>query len=363
MKSSLRILHLEDDPIDAALVKSVLAEEGIACDICQVATRDDFVAAIGERGFDVIFSDYSLPGFDGLSALAISRERCPETPFIFVTGKMGEELAVATLTGGATDYILKEGILRLAPALRRALKEAAERAERRKAVKDLSESHRQLRSLAAHIQSVREEERTLIARDIHDDLGQALTALKMDLSHLAKRLPDISAYEIAEQLKADIDVINATILTVKRICAELRPALLDHLGLGAAIEWQAQEFQKKSGINCEVAADIDDAFSCRPDYSTALFRIFQEALTNIHRHSGATKVHVTLAEQHKDITLVIADNGIGFTEDQLSKANSFGLLGMRERVHICNGELSINSTKNKGTTITIVIPKEPHHRS
>src|SRR5271169_623276 len=206
---SLRILHLEDDPLDAELVKSALEVEGTACNICRVVTRDDFIAAIDKGSFDIILSDYSLPSFDGLSALDIAKRRCPHIPFIFVTGKMGEELAIETLQNGATDYVLKTSIARLAPSVQRALREARERSERRTAVKELRKSHEQLRSLAGHLQSAREEERTNIAREIHDELGQSLTALKIDLSLIAEKLQGGNGNaSLAEQMKIDIDIVN-----------------------------------------------------------------------------------------------------------------------------------------------------------
>jgi DNA-binding NtrC family response regulator len=177
MTTPLRILHLEYDPLDAEFIKSTLEEEGIACEILRVARRNDFMKAIDGCEFDLIFADYQLPGFDGLSALAIAKERYPGIPFILITGNMGEELAIETLKSGATDYVLKNRIARLVPSVRRALREAAERSERIQAVSDLKESNEQLRKLAGHLQSVREEERTNIARDIHDELGQSLAAL------------------------------------------------------------------------------------------------------------------------------------------------------------------------------------------
>ena len=159
MQSPLRILHLEDDPLDAELVKSTLDGDGIACKITQVKTRKHFVAAIERGGFDIIFADYSLPDFDGISALAIARIRRPSIPFIFISGAMGEELAIETLKSGATDYVLKNRLSRLIPSVHRALNEAEERSERRKAVKELTKSHEQLRNLAEHLQTVREEEK------------------------------------------------------------------------------------------------------------------------------------------------------------------------------------------------------------
>jgi len=134
MKSPLRILHLEDEPLDCELVESALDRDGIACKIFRVETSDDFIEAIDSGGFDIIFADHSLPGFDGLSALAIAKERCPGIPFIFISGTMGEELAIETLKRGAKDYVLKDRISRLAPSVRRALEEVAEKLERMKAI-------------------------------------------------------------------------------------------------------------------------------------------------------------------------------------------------------------------------------------
>ena len=358
MQSPLRILHLEDDPIDAELIKSTLEGEGSACKIIRVETRKHFVAAVEHGGFDIIFADYSLPGFDGITALAIAKIRCPSIPFIFISGAMGEELAIETLKSGATDYVLKSRISRLVPAVHRALSEAQERSERRKAVKELRKSHEQLRNLAAHLQTVREEERTWIAREIHDELGQALTALKMDLSMMGKKLTTTQGIEtLPELVNADLDLVDATIQIVKRLCSQLRPPLLDHLGLGAALEWQAEDFQKRNAVECIVRlvpADI----TVDKKYSTSLFRIFQESLTNVLRHAKATKVRATLSDKVDSIILEIEDNGVGITTENLAKANSFGLLGMRERVQICNGEVRIIGIKNAGTTITVVIPKD-----
>ncbi len=356
MTAPLRILHLEDDSLDAEFIKSTLEEEGIDCDILRVETRDDFTAAIDRCEFDILFSDYLLPGFDGLSALAIAKEKCPDVPFIFISGNMGEELAINTLTSGATDYVMKNRLSRLIPSVCRARQEATERTERRKAVADLKKSHEQLRRLAAHLQSVREEERKNVAREIHDELGQSLTALKMDLSRISAKLPNNHGNEaLSEQMKAAIGLVSSTIGTVKQICTNLRPPLLDHLGIGAAIEWQAEEFEKRSGVECEVAV-ASAVFTVDIDIATALFRIFQEALTNVLKHSQATKVEASLKEEAGKIVLEIHDNGVGIAEDQMSKRRSFGLLGMRERLYPLGGTISISGKKQGGTTLTVIIP-------
>ncbi|HET6516510.1 MAG TPA: histidine kinase, partial [Thermodesulfovibrionales bacterium] len=241
MKSLLSVLHLEDNPFDAEFVKSTLEEEGIACDMCRVETRADFIAVIDKGNLDIIFADYSLPSFDGLSALAIATDKCPDIPFIFVTGNMGEELAIETLKSGATDYVLKNGLSRLLPSVRRALREATERIKRKKAEEELQRSREELRNLSSHLQAAREEDRARIAREIHDELGQTLMALKMDLSWLEKKYRDDAV--LAEKSASMTRVIDEAIQSVKTICADLRPGLLDTLGLSAAVESQTQEFE------------------------------------------------------------------------------------------------------------------------
>ncbi|MGD0885648.1 MAG: response regulator [Thermodesulfovibrionales bacterium] len=355
MVCPLKILHLEDDPLDAELVRSTLAEEGTACEIVRVETRDSFIAAIAQGQFDIIFVDYFLPGFSGLAALDIVKERCPNIPLIFISGKMGEELAIEVLKAGATDYVLKDRISRLVPSVRRALSEAEEWSERKKVVEELKESREQLRNLAAHLQSVREKERMSIVHEIYDELGQVLTAVKMDLRWLTNKYGDHEG--IQGRMMPTMDLVDRTIRSVKRICTELRPAILDHFGLGEAVAWHAEEFQKRTGIECAVTI-CPDGLSLDRDLSTALFRIFQEALTNVLRHARATKVEVMLIDRDASVTLRITDNGIGMAEKQPSKADSFGLLGIRECVLIWNGEAEITGDQNSGTTIMIVIPKE-----
>src|SRR3954469_10351630 len=270
---------LEDDPADAELTKFNLRKSGMQFSANRVETRDAFLEALEERPPDLILSDYSLPGFNGHDALEIARERCPETPFIFVTGTMGEEVAIETLKSGATDYVLKTRLTRLVPAVNRAIREAQERSKHRRAEKQLRESHERLRALSTYLQNVREEERTRIAREVHDGLGQALTGCKLDVSWIAGKLPR-DQKSLLEKTKAWAAHIDSTIQMVRRIATELRPGILDHLGLGAALEWQANEFQTRTGIKCDIHTNLHDP-GLHPDLNTAFFRIFQETLTNI----------------------------------------------------------------------------------
>jgi signal transduction histidine kinase len=354
VKKDLHILMLEDDSADAELTRFTLSKGGVNFSFVRVDSEEEFLQELKEHPPTLILSDYSLPSFDGHRALRLAREHCPETPFIFVTGTMGEEVAIETLKSGATDYVLKTRLSRLVPAVHRALREAQERTQRRRAEEQLRDSHEQLRALSVYLQSVREEERTRIAREVHDELGQALTSCKLDLSWIAHRLPrePRALLQKARQLS---DGLDATIGTVRRISSELRPGVLDHLGLIAAIEWQSNEFQNRTGIKCEVRANVRDA-NFPQELNTAFFRIFQETLTNIIRHAGATHVSVRLKQSDGHIILHVKDNGRGISESDLS-SGSLGLLGMRERAALLGGQFKISRMpKAGGTQVTVSIP-------
>lgn len=226
--------------------------------------------------------------------------------------------------------------------------------ERKQAEIKLIRSHEQLQNLSAHLQSIREEERTNIAREIHDELGQSLTALKIDLFWLYKRLPKNNSL-LLEKSETMLNVINTIILTVQRISEKLRPGLLDDLCLAAAIEWQAEEFQKRTDIECETTIDPED-LNMEQELSTAVFRIFQEALTNISRHAKATKVRIVLKEDIRELLLIVEDNGKGITKKQISDSKAYGLIGMRERSLFCGGGVKISGLPGKGTRIALTIP-------
>jgi two-component system sensor histidine kinase UhpB len=233
--------------------------------------------------------------------------------------------------------------------------------ERKRAEDQLRRSHWQLRALTRHLQSIREEERTRIAREVHDELGQQLTALKMDLAGLAAKVSSREAPDIASWVDARIhsmsDLVNTMIQTVRKIATELRPLILDDLGLVAAIDWQAQEFQNRTGIRCECIGCTEDLELDR-DRSTALFRILQESLTNVARHSRASAVTIKLHPLRDRIVLTVRDNGIGITEKEISDPRSLGILGMRERARIFGGELTFTGSSGKGTTVEVLLPIE-----
>ncbi|OHE57289.1 MAG: hypothetical protein A2Z47_12845 [Thermodesulfovibrio sp. RBG_19FT_COMBO_42_12] len=217
----------------------------------------------------------------------------------------------------------------------------------------LRTSQEQLRELFAHLHSVREQERTQIAREIHDEFGAILTGLKVDLSFLEKKMPE--KRELMKRLRADLDLIDSEIKIIQKISSELRPSALDHLGLTAAIEWQVKKFAKRTGISWDISIDIKD-IDLDKDLATAVFRIFQESLVNIMRHAGATAITVNLQERDGILILEVFDNGKGIPEEKLSDHHSFGLMGIKERVQYLGGELEIKGIPNKGTAVTVKIP-------
>jgi PAS domain S-box-containing protein len=215
---------------------------------------------------------------------------------------------------------------------------------------ELRQMLKQMELFNKHLQDAREEERAGIASAIHDELGQSMTALKLDLGWMLDNLKGQSL--IRQKLEKMLMLAESTIKEVQRISAELRPGVLDNLGLVAAIEWHCSEFQQRSGIRCNL--NLNQLPEIEKEVELALFRIFQEALTNVIRHSKAGKVEVTLDCNPREILLYIADDGIGIKKDDLSSGKSFGLIGMRERVSYFNGKIEF--INHSGTTVKVSIP-------
>jgi len=486
MNCAVSILLVEDNPGDCQLIGDILAADGIDASIKCVDNRPAFEAALAEGGFQIILSDYTLPSFDGLAALGLARERCPDVPFILVSGVLGEETAVESLRAGASNYVLKQRLTRLAPVVRRALEEAGEHRKRRQAEEALRYSqqrfqnlvetasewvwevdpqirftyssprvfdllgyrpeevighsplefmpeaearrietltnqliakprqlglleithlHRdgrtvileasgipilspegrllgfrgidrditiqkqaqqalfrsesQLRALSARLENLREEERTRISREIHDELGQMLTGVKMDLRWIEHRLDDFGedcrVNPILDKVVSAAGLIDATAKTVQRIAAELRPGILDNLGLPTALQYEASQFENRTGIPCKLVLPPLDP-TLRPEAVTAFFRIFQEALTNVARHAMATQVETEFHAEGGTCRLEIRDNGKGLEGADLADPKSLGLLGMRERARMLGGSVFFTPRPGGGTVVTVHIP-------
>ncbi|MCH8011703.1 MAG: PAS domain S-box protein [Candidatus Marinimicrobia bacterium] len=226
--------------------------------------------------------------------------------------------------------------------------------ERKQAEEEVYQSREQLRALAARLHSIREEEQMRISRELHDVMGHLLTALKIDLIALSKD-PLIKNKPQADDLQSMISLTEESLQTIKRISTELRPGVLDQLGLGAAIEWELEDFEKHNGVKCKTLLS-KDLSGLNKEKQVTLFRILQEALTNISRHAGATNVKVTLKRSQEMMSLTVQDDGQGFKPSKVDSIKSLGLLGMHERAYSVGGELVLSSQPDVGTKITASIP-------
>jgi PAS domain S-box-containing protein len=224
--------------------------------------------------------------------------------------------------------------------------------ERRQSQQELRDTLEQLRALSARLQTAREEERKQVARDLHDQIGQILTATKMDVDWVAKHIPQDQT-EVRARLESTLNLVRDATQSLRKICTELRPGVLDDLGLGAAIEWQANEFASRTSIQCQVSVPTED-LALDANRSTAIFRILQEALTNVARHAEAKVVRVSLVHRNGRVLLVVQDDGKGILDSDLaSSQGSLGLLGMKERAQACGGELHIWGEAGRGTTVAV----------
>ena len=481
----VRVLIVEDSEDDVLLLVWELKRGGYNLYYEAVDTRAGMEAALRTGPWDIVISDYSMPDFGGLEALATLRAHALDIPFIIVSGNIGEDVAVEAMKAGAHDYVMKRNLSRLIPALDRELREADVRRARVRAERELREnearfraiasnipgtvyqfvlrkggsgafayvsadcarllgvspetlhanagvfrelivppdregydqaltrsadkltdlnwegriqlpasdetkwinlrssprvlddgallwegviwnitqsklaeieirrSRQQLQELSDHVEKVKELERTRIAREIHDDIGGNLTAIKIDLLWLTNRLPS-DQKPLHEKAGAIERLVDRTMETTQRISRDLRPGILD-LGLIAAIEWQAEEFQRRMGIPCELTTSDDDVF-LEQDLCVAIFRIFQETLTNISKYAEATRVDVSLVVGEDVVVLEVFDNGRGIASDQLSKPGSFGIRGMHERARSLGGDVEIEGVPGSGTRIKVEIP-------
>jgi PAS domain S-box-containing protein len=253
-------------------------------------------------------------------------------------------------TGLRVDYEGKECLLGMGIDI----------SDRKQAEHLLRQSSERLRELSAHLQKVREEERIRISREIHDELGQQLTVLKMDISWLKRKVPAEDP-RVEQKMNDLMKVIDHTVKTVRKISSDLRPSLLDDLGLVAALEWHSQEFEKRSGIQTSFVAAVPE-LEIEPAVATAMFRIFQETLTNVARHADATRIEATLAEDNEKLVMRIRDNGRGFSKSEIGNKRTLGILGMQERAAIMEGEYSIDSSPGEGTIVEVKVPIGNHEK-
>ena len=356
MESPLHILHLEDDSHDAALVRSALETGGFTCAITLVLNRVGFVAALERGGMDLILSDFSMPEFDGLSALGMARSRHPDIPFILVSGTLGEERAIDSLKSGATDYVLKERLARLVPAVHRALQEVKERVDRKLAQKKREEYSLKLQVLSRRLVEAQETERRHLARELHDEIGQALTVAQLNLQAMVQA-PGTKT--LVPRLKESLAVIDRVLEQVHDISLNLRPSMLDDLGLEPALRWFTKRQAALLGLKASFHADALEQ-RLDPMIETECFRVAQGALTNVVRHARAKTLKVELRKEAGQLHLLVSDDGIGFDVRAVWEAAvrgaTLGLLSMEERAALAGGRLEFTSVPGKGTEVHVWLP-------
>ena len=346
----LHILHLEDSELDHELTLAHLSRGGLKFRVRRIDSEAEFLGALDERGWDAIISDYNLPGFSGLVALDLLKASGRDVPFILVSGEIGEDTAVEAMRNGASDYLLKNNLARLVPALLHAVEATETRHARVRADRELDESKQRLRELAQHLQNSIEQERAAIAREIHDDVGGSLTALKFDLAWIARHS---DSAEVLGRVHSALETVTLAIDSSKRIMHNLRPAILEQ-GLVAALHWLATRFEKRTGTECVIRL---------PQHTPELpagvplvaYRTAQEALTNISKHAQATRVRIDLSLAGGVLSLEISDNGRGLSADDLAKVRSFGVRGLHERARTVGGWIELGSGSG-GTTMMLSVP-------
>ena len=372
---SLRVLHLEDSEPDHELAMLTLQRAGLRLRARRVETRADFKAALDEP-WDLVLSDYHLPGFTGLDALQMMREHgaavaavaavatvatgaaraagSANVPFILVSGQIGEDTAVEAMRNGAADYLLKNNLARLAPAVEHAIAGARMQRAREAADLELQASRKRLSELAQHLQTSVEAERQAIAREIHDDVGGSLTALKFELDWIRRHAGSAT---IEQRALAALETVTHAIEASQRIMQNLRPAILEQ-GLVAALQWMTSQFEKRMGIECEFrtqASHLGQALVLPPGVALVAYRTAQEALTNVSKHARATRVVVDLSLTGGVLSLEVSDNGCGLGQADLAKARSFGIRGLHERASTVGGWVDLSSS-GAGTSLILSVP-------
>ena len=360
-KDTIQVLLLEDNEIDAVIFSKAASRCERNLTVARAASIAEFKEQLSTVSPHLICADHVLPDGLALDAIAFTREVLPDTPFIVITGAGEEEVAAEYLRAGAADYLSKRR-LDLFP---KALEEVIDR-YRNRTLREIAESkalrlNDELQALIRHVEEERDEEKRSLSRDIHDQLGQELTALKLGLFFINGKLngfspsPELEALQ--EKINDLIELNTQTIKSVRNLAHSLRPVVLDQVGLTAGLESLVRDFNKRNqgfcGLHCSDLPDLSN------NMRTDIFRIVQETLTNIARHAEASISYIQLGPLKDGLQLEVVDNGKGMdlTNEISRPEQGLGLVGMRERARNHNGRINIDSAPGRGTTISIFFPE------
>lgn len=346
----LRILHIEDSLADHQLARRTLLRSATAFAIEHI----DSLQALQQSdlsSFDLILADYHLPGFTALDVWAHVARLPNHPPCVLLSGAIGEAAAVEAMRQGLSDYLLKDDMARLPHVLARAIEVHEARRTREQAVAELAQSERRLAELTEHLQRSIEAERAAIAREIHDDIGGALTAVKFDLAWIGRHA---SSTDISAHAQAASEMLQHAIGASQRIMMNLRPPVLDQ-GLVAAVQWLAENFERRTGVAVRLHSSAA-ALALAADIELVAYRTAQEALTNVGKYAGARQVRIDLSDDGAVLTLEVSDDGCGMAPEARAKPQSFGLRGLHERARTVGGWLDVSSRPGQGTSVIVSIP-------
>ncbi len=347
----LRVLIVEDSAIDYDFLAETLRRQGLAVHTHRVDSAADMARALADSPWDAVISDHHLPGFSSSGALETLRNSGLDLPFLIVSGTIGEDVAVEAMHRGADDYLVKGRLARLGAALEHAIAACRARRERARARQELERSERRLQSLSAHLLTHLESERAELARELHDDVGGTLAAVRFDLAWIERH----ADAKIAERAHQAMTSLAEAMQAAQRLMRELRPPVLD-AGLVAALEWLVGRFRRRSGLQVRLATNVE-FLELDELPAMVVYRTLQEALTNILKHAQAKSVRVDLVVAEGQLSLEISDDGIGLTDADRDKEGSFGLRGLTERARRVGGWLEV-SGPGPGCTILLTLPLE-----
>lgn len=335
--TDLAVLFVEDSEGDATIVARELRRNGFAPVWERVETPDELRDALKRRAWHVVISDSSVPRLDPLEALRVTKEVEPQLPFIVVSGTVPAELAVEAMRRGAADWVGKDALQRLAPAIRR----------------ELSREHASV-AIGHRLLAAQEAERRLIARSLHDELGQVLIALRMTLEAARRKTGTARARHVDEALQ----LTEEAVAQLRTVSVGLWPTILDDLGLTAALRWLGQRDGRGEGVT--ITVDVDDVERLPFSIEVAAFRVVQEALTNALRHASARTIAISMRAQPDALVLEVRDDGTGFDMHsawlRATAGESLGLASMRERVALVGGRFEIESSPGNGTSVRARVP-------
>ncbi|MCA3002531.1 MAG: response regulator [Rhodocyclaceae bacterium] len=358
---SFRILFVEDSELDYELIVLGLINAGLALDARRVETELMLIDALTSERWDLVVSDHQLPQLSAECALAIVKQFSEDLPFIIVSGQMGEDLAVESMRNGADDYLVKGRLKRLPVAIERSIEAAKTRAARNLAQQNLLSSERRLRAFAMHLSDVRERDRAAIRTEVHDEIGGNLLAAKFALTRLERMIATSPLVEPQlKQLDAEIheaaELVQKAVDASQKLYTSLRSNLLDQ-GIVAAIEWRLTQLQKRSGIVAHLSASPRE-FALPDNIALAAYHAVGELIENVEMHSKAQYVRCAVFYIDGGLTIVISDDGVGCTLEQIMNPSRFGIFSARERISSVGGTLEFDTTYTgleTGTVAMVII--------